>query len=79
MDNISITQLKTNPAKAIADASEYPVAIESRNKVKAYLLGREIYEKLVSFTEDTIDKLEVAKTDFTKGAGFEEVAKKLGI
>lgn len=79
MDTISITQLKTNPARAISDASDYPVAIESRNKVKAYLVGKEIYEKLISYIENFIDGKEVAKTDFSKGRDFEEIAKELGI
>lgn len=79
MDTISISQLKMNPAKAILDASQYPVAIESRNKVKAYLVGKEIYEKLISYIENFIDGKEVAKTDFSKGRDFEEVAKELGI
>lgn len=79
MDTISVTQLKTSPAKAISKASDYPVAVESRNKVKAYLLGKELYEKIVAYFEDYIDKAIVKKTDFAKGRDFEEVAKELGI
>lgn len=79
MDTISISQLKMNPSKAILDATQYPVAIESRNKVKAYLVGKEIYEKLISYIENFIDAKEVAKTDFSKGRDLEQVAKELGI
>lgn len=79
MDTISISQLKMNPGKAILDATQYPVAIESRNKVKAYLVGKEIYEKLISYIENFIDAKEVAITDFSKGRDLEQVAKELGI
>jgi len=79
MDSISITQLKMHPAKIISAAFDYPVAIESRNKVKAYLIGKELYEKIVSYIEDYIDKDVVLKNDFNKGRDFEEVAKELGI
>lgn len=79
MDAISITQLKTHPAKAIFDAADYPVAIEKRNKVQAYLVGKDIYEKLLSYIETFIDKKEVVMADFTKGRDFEDVAKELGV
>jgi len=68
-----------HPAKIISAAFDYPVAIESRNKVKAYLIGKELYEKIVSYIEDYIDKDVVLKNDFNKGRDFEEVAKELGI
>ncbi len=79
MDSLSISQLKTHPAKAISQASDYPVAVESRNKVKAYLIGKELYEKIVSFIEDYLDRAAVEKTDFRKGRDFEKVAQELGI
>lgn len=79
MDRVSISQLKMRPSKTISKAFDYPVAVESRNKVKAYLIGKELYEKIVAFIEDYIDKNAVARTDFTKGRDFEEVAKELGI
>ena len=79
MSNISVSQLKASPAKAIEKAFDYPVAVESRNKVKAYLIGKELYEKIVAFIEDYIDKAAIKKTDFKKGRDFEEVAKELGL
>lgn len=79
MDNVSISQLKAHPSKAILKASDYPVAVENRNKVKAYLIGKELYGKIVSFMEGYIDKAIIKKTDFSKGKDFEEVAKKLGV
>ena len=79
MDTISISQLKTYPAGAIAKAIDYPVAVQRRNQVKAYLIGKELYEKLVTLIEDYLDKIAINETDFTKGKAFEKVAAKLGI
>lgn len=79
MISISVSQLKTNPSAAILQSLDYPLAIESRNKVKAYLIGKDLYEKIVSFVEDYIDTSAVEKTDFSKGRDFEEVVKNLGI
>lgn len=83
MDTIplSISDLKANPAKAIAQADDYPVAIASRNKVKAYLLGKDIFEKVIEFLEDWED-IVAAKNALAhreKGRDFEEVAKELGL
>lgn len=79
MINVSISQLKTNPAKIIAQALDYPVAVQKRNRVEAYLVGSELYEKLVAFIEDFVDKQAVKKTDFSKGRDFEKVAQELGV
>lgn len=79
MNSISISDLKTNPSKIIAFASDYPIVIENRNKVKAYLLGKDLYEKIVSYMEDMIDKNAVKDVDFNKGKDFEMIAKSLNI
>jgi len=79
MNTISISDLKINPSKAIGFAADYPLAIENRNQVKAYLLGKDFYEKLVSYLEDMIDKRAIEETDFKKGGDFEAVAKKLNL
>ena len=79
MASVSISQLKMSPAKAIAKASDYPLVVESRNKVKAYLVGKELYEKIIVFVEDYIDQAAVKGTDFSKGKDFEKVAKELGL
>lgn len=79
MNTISISQLKVNPSKAIGEALDYPVAVENRNKVEAYLLGKDLYEKIVSFIEDSIDRKAVEDADFKKGKDFEKVAKELNI
>ena len=79
MNTISISDLKVNPSKAIDFASDYPIAIENRNKVKAYLLGKDLYEKLVSYVEQMTDKQAIEETNFNKGRDFEAVAKKLNL
>lgn len=79
MDAISISQLKTHPSGAIDKALDYPMAIEKRNKVKAYLIGKDLYEKIVSLIENYIDRAIVKRTDFSKGKDFEKVAAQLGV
>lgn len=79
MNTISISQLKINPSKAIVEALYYPLAVENRNKIEGYLLGKDLYEKIVSFIEDNIDRRAVEKTDFKKGKDFEKIAKELNI
>jgi PHD/YefM family antitoxin component YafN of YafNO toxin-antitoxin module len=79
MSDISISQLKTHPAKALHKAVDYPVAIKKRNKVKAYLIGKDLYEKIVRYMEDYIDRRAVDAADFSKGKDFEKVAEELGI
>lgn len=79
MSDISISQLKTHPAKALNEAADYPVAIKKRNEVKAYLIGKDLYEKIVSYIEDYIDRTATERADFGKGKDFEKVAKELGI
>jgi len=79
MNTISISQLKINPSKAIGEAFDYPLAVENRNKIEGYLLGKDLYEKIVAFIEDNIDRRAVEKTDFKKGKDFEKVARELNI
>lgn len=79
MNSISVSELKTNPASAINKASDIPVAIQKRNKTKAYLVGKELFEKIIAYLEELADKSAVEKTDFSKGRDFESVAEELGI
>ena len=79
MDSVSISQLKSRPSKAILGAADFPVMVKKRNQVKAYLVGKELYEKMVAYIENYIDKKAVEKTDFTKGKDFEKVASRLRI
>lgn len=75
----TISQLKINPSSVIRQATDYPVAVENRNKVQAYLVGKDLYERLVAYLEDTVDAKAIKDTNFTQGKDFEKVAKELGI
>jgi len=79
MTSISISKLKENPSKAIYRARDYPLAVENRHKVEAYLIGKDLYEKIIDFVENYIDHQAVLKDDETKGRDFEEVVKELGL
>ncbi len=79
MNTVSISQIKINPSKIIAQAEEFPVAVENRNKIKAYLIGKDLYDKLLDYIENVIDKQAIKDADFKKGKDFEVVARKLGI
>ncbi len=79
MTSLSISQLKINPRQALLASVDYPVAIESRNQVQGYLVGKDLYEKIIAYIEDYIDQDAVKHTNFSKGRDFETVAKKLGI
>jgi antitoxin StbD len=79
MNTISISELKVNPSSVIDQAVDYPIAVENRNKVTAYLMGKDLYERLMLFLEDVVDKNAVNTTDFTKGKNFEKVARDLDI
>ena len=79
MNIVSISQLKANPSKVITDSGDYPVAVSNRNKIKAYMVGKDLYEKMVGFLEDMVDKKAVKSADLSQGRDFEEVAEELGI
>lgn len=79
MNSISISQLKINPSKAIQEALDFPLAVENRNKIEAYLVGKDLYEKIASYVEDLVDHKAVVDTDFTKGRDFEKVASELNL
>lgn len=78
MTTVSVSQLKTNPSQVIKQAFDYPIAVEKRNEVKAYLLGKDLFERIISYLEDYQDKKEVKKASFKKGKDFEKVARFLG-
>jgi antitoxin StbD len=79
MITISISQLKTNPSSVIAAAVDYPVMVENRKKAQAYVVGKALFEKMITLLEDRQDAAEVKVTDFSKGRDFEDVAKELGL
>lgn len=79
MTSVSISQLKTAPSRIISDADDYPVAIKNRSKIAGYIVGKDLFETLVAYIEDSIDRKAVEETDYTKGRDFDEIAEELGI
>ncbi len=79
MNTATISQLKVNPSAVIAQAADYPVAVENRNAVTAYLVGKTLFERLLAYLEDRMDAVAVRDADFSKAKDFEYVAKSLGI
>lgn len=79
MTTISISQLKTNPSAVIMQAADYPVAIENRNSIKAYMVGKSLFEKILSLLENQEDGRAIKATNFSQGRNFEDVAEELGI
>lgn len=79
MTTASISKLKINPSAVIAQARDYPVAVHSRNKVQAYVIGKSLYDTMLDLIEDKLDRVALQKADFAKGKDFEAVAKELGV
>ena len=79
MTTVSISQLKINPAKVIAAAGDYPIAVQNRNQTEGYVVGRELFEKIERYIEDFIDRKMIERTDSSKRKDLKEVTKKLGL
>ena len=77
MNSVSVSQLKASPAKVIDQASDYPVAVRNRNKISAYVVGKQLYEKMVAYMENYIDKKAVDEADFSKGKDLEKLVEEL--
>ena len=79
MSSISISKLKENPSKALELAADYPVEIESRNKVKGYIIGKDLFDKIFAYVEDQLDIQAAKESDFSEDRDFEEVAREAGL
>lgn len=79
MNSISISQLKMNPAAAFANAEDYPMSVESRNKVKGYVVGKKLFERIILWMEDQEDLAAIKKSDYPKGKKAEDLMKELGL
>lgn len=79
MNTISISQLKINPSNAINLATDYPMAINNKGQITAYLIGNQLFNKIVTYLEDLTDKKTVKETDFKKGKNFDKLASELSI
>ena len=79
MTSVSISQLKKNPSDVFSSAEDYPVAVQRRNKTAGYVVSKAMFEKLVEFVEDFVDRKAIKETDYSKGRDFEEIAADLGL
>ena len=79
MNVVNISKLKTNPSAVLSDANDYPVAIKNRNITTGYIVGKDIFEKLISFVEDYIDRKAIKEADYKKGTPLEKIIKELGL
>ncbi|OGK15981.1 hypothetical protein A2690_00815 [Candidatus Roizmanbacteria bacterium RIFCSPHIGHO2_01_FULL_39_12b] len=79
MTSVSISQIKVNPSRVLKAAQDFPVAIKKRNEIEGYVIGKDLYEKLMVYIENFIDRKAVKETDFDDGVDFEDVAEELGI
>ncbi len=79
MNMVSISQLKAKPSKILSLATDYPIVVGNRNQPQAYLVGKDLYEKLISYIEDYLDRKEARAANFRQGKPFEKVASQLGI
>ncbi len=79
MTNVSISELKAKPAQFIKQSLDYPVAVENRNEITAYLIGKDLFERIVTYLEDYLDKKVIDKTNFSKWKDFSKVASELGL
>jgi len=79
MTSVSISELKANPAGAISASLDFPLPIKNRNKTQAYIIGKELFEKMVAFIEDYIDRKAVEEADYKKGTSLDNLMKELGL
>lgn len=79
MTYVSISDLKTNPASVISASLDYPVAIQKRNKVQAYLVGKVLFDQLVAQMENIIDAKAIREADLKDAIPLEKVVAELGL
>ncbi|OGM28338.1 hypothetical protein A2962_00645 [Candidatus Woesebacteria bacterium RIFCSPLOWO2_01_FULL_39_61] len=79
MTSVSISELKANPSAVLSAADDYPISIKKRNKTAGYVVGKDIFEKLVTFVEDYIDKKAIEDADYTRGTSLDDFVKELGL
>jgi antitoxin StbD len=77
--NVSVSQLKSNPSAVLQDADDYPVAITNRSDISGYVVGKNLFEKLVNALEDLVDIKAAEESDTDDAVDFEDVAADLGI
>jgi antitoxin StbD len=79
MTSVSISELKKNPSSVFAGAEDYPIAVLKRNKTAGYVVSKTMFEKLVEFVEDYIDRKAIKEADYKHGTPLEDLVKELGL
>ncbi len=79
MTTISISQLKVNPSAVLSSAQDFPVAVQNRNKTTGYILGKDMFEKMVSYMEDVEDRKTIKSINIDDKMDFEDFAQDLGL
>lgn len=79
MTSISISDFKKNPTNVLVSAEDYPVAVLNRNKTAGYVVGKDMFEKLVDFVEDYVDKKSIEKADYKNTTPLNDLVKELGL
>lgn len=64
---------------AINSSFDYPVAVKNRSKTQAYLIGKALFERMIAFIEDYVDRKAVDEADYRKGTKMEDLMKELGL
>ena len=79
MNSITISQLKINPSAAFGMAEDYPLSVDSRGKVKGYVVGKKLFERMVEWMENQEDIVAIKKSEYPKGKKAEELMEELGL
>jgi len=79
MTSVSISQLKANPSAVLLSADDYPVAVQKRNKTAGYVVGKDLFEKMILFLENVEDKKTIESINLNDKEDFEKFANELGI
>jgi len=80
---ITMSELKSNPAAALAQAADYPLQVVSRGKSSGYLIGKQLFEQLLDHLENQADQRDVKQAvkrgELSKASNFEDFAQGLGL
>jgi antitoxin StbD len=78
MNTVSISKLKVNPMSVLSNTTDYPVQLQNRNKTVAYVVGKDLFEKMVSYMEEIEDKNAVKNADCRNSTALEDLESELG-
>ena len=74
---ITVSQLRSNPTAALRKAGRSPVVITNRSSVAGYMISKELFEKLVKALEDYYDVAavkSVTQKDLETSLSLEQLA-----